>query len=401
MRALLQVPEPPFVAPIVAYDLPPSPLLAPLLADIKPLIGSAAAAYLEGRGLPADFCKAAGVRFSHDYFGRPAVVFPLRDASRSVVALHGRYTDGRTDPKSRTKGPMVQAAFATPGAWSGDPWGGRVVITEAPIDALTLAYCGVPAVALCGTSGGKELLKSRLVLGQAVAAFDNDTDSVENAGMKAGNWLAGLLAPIGCQVFRLVPPDGTKDWNEALLRLGVDALRDYLTAELSAVSLVVAPLPAEVSTVSNVTVETADTEKGDVGKVPTSFFVAPPGPLCLRATGEFPQLPPKCPADLADLLPLAAEVEAAADAIRHAAIHKLLDDARANALPIVSVALGPGRTSTNPNLTARSLFANFQRATGNPQPTADRPHPWGNWHGLALTALEDLETLAFWWQGMN
>ncbi len=202
--------------------------LAGLLSGIKPLAETPGAAYLNGRGLPADFCHAAGVRFHRGFLGRPAVVFSLRDAAGRIVALHGRYTDGRSDPKSRTRGPMQQAVFATPGAWSGDPWQGRVVITEAPLDALTLAFCGVPAVALCGTSGGKELLRERLALRQAVAAFDAD-----GAGHDAGRALAAHLAPVGCQVLRLLPPDGAKDWNEALSRLGPDALRDYLIGELS------------------------------------------------------------------------------------------------------------------------------------------------------------------------
>lgn len=237
LRSLLNVPPPPPLPDASRPDVLKDPdlrkALTELLAGVKPLAGTPGAAYLDGRGLPVDFCTAAGVRFHQNYLGRPAVVFSLRNGAGRVVALHGRFTDGRNDPKSKSRFPMHSAVFATPGAWKGEPWQGRAVITEAPIDALTLAFCGVPALALCGTAGGKELLKFRLSLGQAVAAFDNDTDAPENAGQKAGRALSALLLPVGCQVFRLLPPAGTKDWNEALLLLGRDTLRDYLAGELS------------------------------------------------------------------------------------------------------------------------------------------------------------------------
>jgi len=48
------------------------------------------AAYLESRVLPTDFCHAAGVRFTGNFFGRPAVVFPLRDGDGALVAVQGR-----------------------------------------------------------------------------------------------------------------------------------------------------------------------------------------------------------------------------------------------------------------------------------------------------------------------
>ena len=134
--------------------------LAKLLSGIKPLAETPGAAYLDGRGLPADFCKEAGVRFHQRFLGRPAVVFPLRNAAGQLVAVQGRFIDGKDaeEGKCRTRGPMSAAVFATPNGWSGDPWQGRVVITEAPIDALTLAFCGVPALALCGTSYSKAFL---------------------------------------------------------------------------------------------------------------------------------------------------------------------------------------------------------------------------------------------------
>lgn len=370
LRSLLNVPPPPPLPDASRPDVLKDPdlrkALTELLAGVKPLAGTPGAAYLDGRGLPVDFCTAAGVRFHQNYLGRPAVVFSLRNGAGRVVALHGRFTDGRNDPKSKSRFPMHSAVFATPGAWKGEPWQGRAVITEAPIDALTLAFCGVPALALCGTAGGKELLKFRLSLGQAVAAFDAD-----EAGQKAGGALSALLLPVGCQVFRLLPPAGTKDWNEALLLLGRDTLRDYLAGELSGVPVV-----------ANATVE------------PSTIVAPMPPPVLSTAIAD--ALPPVvAPSD-------ATEGETAADAaLRRATVRAVLAAADADALPVVPVSLGPGRTCVNPNDTARALWAHFRLATHNAQPTEARPKPWANWHGIACTTLDDLETLAFWWEGIS
>ena len=95
----------------------------------------------------------------------------------------------------------------------------QVVICEAPIDALSLAACGVPAVALCGTSRPDWLAAACAFLRVALA-FDAD-----GAGDKAAADLAPSLRSFGATVERW-RPDGVRDWKELLVRRGVGGVLD-------------------------------------------------------------------------------------------------------------------------------------------------------------------------------
>jgi hypothetical protein len=204
------------------------PLWCSCIGTPRPLEGTAGAAYLEGRGLPADFCARAGVKFAPDYYsdkatgkpGRAAVVFPLRDANGRAVAAQGRLLDPDARLKAlTTRGGTNGGLFATPGAFDGS----LLVIVEAPLDALTLALCGLPAVATCGAGNFPERLK-RHALGRVVLlAYDSDTAG-DNAADKVTAALA-LAAPLAVHRLR---PEGAKDWNELLQRDGRDALTAFL-----------------------------------------------------------------------------------------------------------------------------------------------------------------------------
>ncbi len=162
------------------------------------------AEYLESRGIAETIAAAAGVRFAGRYFGRPAVLFPLVAEDRAMLAVHGRYIDGE-EPRMRTAGRKSEALFATVGALSAT----EVAVTEAPIDALSLASLGLPAVALCGTSWPSWLLTH--LQGKTVrAAFDAD-----KAGDCAAADLVDALSEQGTECTRLRPA-GAKDWNEGL-----------------------------------------------------------------------------------------------------------------------------------------------------------------------------------------
>jgi len=178
----------------------------------EPLPASAGARYLAGRGIPAQLAEAAGVRFAARWYGRPAVLFPVHAAAGELVAVSGRHLDSGK-PASHTGGAKSQGLFATPGALSA----ARIVITEAPIDALSLAAAGVPAVALCGTSGPAWL--PQVCAFRAVAvAFDGDA-----AGDAAAARLTPALVSLGATVERWRPAAG-KDWNELLARYGLSTL---------------------------------------------------------------------------------------------------------------------------------------------------------------------------------
>lgn len=126
------------------------------------------AKYLESRGIAATLAENAGVRFAARYFGRPAVLFPLVSQDENVSTVHGRYIDG-DGPRMRTAGPKSDTVFETHGSFRAT----EVAVTEAPIDALSLASLGIPSLALCGTSWPDWL--PRHLRGKTVrVAFDAD-----------------------------------------------------------------------------------------------------------------------------------------------------------------------------------------------------------------------------------
>ena len=135
--------------------------------------------------------------------------------------------DGRDRPKARTLGDKRASLFATDGAFS--PTLPALIVTEAPLDALSLAHASYPALAVCGTEPPvwfHRLCAFRRVL----LAFDAD-----EAGERAADKLAPILESYGARCERLAPDadlGGAKDWNEALQSQGRDDLADWLAARV-------------------------------------------------------------------------------------------------------------------------------------------------------------------------
>ncbi len=201
------------------------------LSGLRPLAGTPGEAYLSGRGIPCDLAHSNGVSYSPCWYGRPAVVFPICDRAGVLVAANGRYIDGRDNPKTRTAGPKSQGIFkaatlATEHARAFDPLEEAtpaILITEAPIDALSTAAAGFPSLALVGTSGPAWL---HLACGLRCVLMAVDADE-NKAGEQAAAALEEKLSPYGARCERL-PPAGFKDWNEALQAIGAPALADFL-----------------------------------------------------------------------------------------------------------------------------------------------------------------------------
>lgn len=181
---------------------------------------TAGARYLTARGIPLVLASAAGVRWAPRWYGRPAVVFPITNQAGETIAASGRYTDGGTKPKARTGGPKSLGLFVTPGALRAEP----LIVTEAPIDALALAACGVPAVALVGVSGPHWLADVG-----ALRAVRLATDA-DQAGDEAAAALTTLLQPFGARCERLRPT--AKDWADDLSEMGCEALGTQLAMRL-------------------------------------------------------------------------------------------------------------------------------------------------------------------------
>ena len=218
------------------------------LGSLRVLAGSPGAAYLAGRGIGPELLRGAGVRFAPDYgrrpaegdrpawSGAPAVVFPIRSQGGKLVAAQGRFIAPRGDgPKMLTFGPKSSGVFATPGALDTP---GPVAVVEAPIDALSLAAAGLPAVALCGTSGAPAWLLDLLAWRLVLLAFDADEpkDGKPGAGDRAAEAFAEELVKVSmgrAKVSRL-RPEGAKDWNQLLTDRGLEAIRAQVAPVLMA-----------------------------------------------------------------------------------------------------------------------------------------------------------------------
>lgn len=193
--------------------------------NLRELVGSPGFAYLTKRGVPLQLALDAGVQFSSNWVGRPAVVFPISDAKGNMVASQGRYTDGRSDPKARSVGSIKEGVFWTPGVWQSP----AILITEAPIDALSLAVAGYPAIALCGKSS-PQWLPMKFGFRRVLLALDAD-----KSGDEVAFKLEAVFLSFGARCERL-RPEGFKDWNEMLVGdsqkgiqgVGRDALSDFL-----------------------------------------------------------------------------------------------------------------------------------------------------------------------------
>ena len=207
-----------------------------VIASLQPLAMTPGAAYLAGRGIPLDVAQRSRVKYHPSLYGRPAVIFPIYDTQGNLTACNGRYIDNKVDSGgnrelsgrtvNRFEGGLKRGVFTTPGALEAK----APVITEAPIDALSLAAAGVPAMALCGVTV-REWMAARLAWKTVYLAFDNDP--VNAQGKKPGEeafhaWEAVLL-PFGAHVERL-RPSGVKDWNDALQKYGLEAMREALAS---------------------------------------------------------------------------------------------------------------------------------------------------------------------------
>jgi hypothetical protein len=212
---LHSAPQAPPAPPAQATATPPPPAKdwQSQIAGARAITDTPGARYLERRSISAEVAAAAGVEFSPDFYGRPAVLFPVVDQAGDLVAVTGRHMDACT-PKAHTAGPKSRGVFVTPGALQASP----LIVTEAPIDALSLAVCGFPAIAINGTSW-PAWLPTAAAFRAVIVALDADA-----GGDEAAAKLTPALQAFGAKVERWRPSAG-KDWNEALRTGGADALR--------------------------------------------------------------------------------------------------------------------------------------------------------------------------------
>jgi hypothetical protein len=192
-----------------------------LLTRCIPIKGTPAEAYLKGRGIT--MIPEQLVYHPNPLGLGSSVGFPLIGKDKVPAGHSFRTIEGKGKPPKTKKNPRYQASgqvFVTLNALNAP----RVVIVEAPIDALSLATCGIPAIATIGTSFPDWLAGA---LGPNKVIFmGHDNDTSGELGSKAA---AEKLRKLGVTPTRLRPPKGCKDWNDALQELGTERLARALS----------------------------------------------------------------------------------------------------------------------------------------------------------------------------
>ncbi len=159
------------------------------------LVGTPAEAYLARRRVPLEVAVAAGVRFTGDLNGRPAVLARLIGPEGEPRAVHGRHLhDRRGEGKMFTVG-RAGGVFPVIDGLRADP----LVLVEGLFDALSIAAGGLPCAATIGrwVDWLPELARGREVW----IAFDGN-----RPGDRSARGFAVSLGGSRCR--RLRPPNG-------------------------------------------------------------------------------------------------------------------------------------------------------------------------------------------------
>lgn len=207
-----------------------------------PVAGTPGETYLASRGIPIDLATAAGVRYLErwDHWTRDEggdwhllgtsrrVVFPIVDKTGEAIGIQGRKIAAADyGEKMLTNG--RGGIFVAGTAWPLEQTE-RVAIVEAPIDALSLAAVGIPALATQGTSCPDWL---PLALAFKTVLLGHDNDAPDAYGQRAGDMAAAGLIPAlrsyGAEPQRWRP--AAKDWNQDLEDLGLEQLRGRVAGD--------------------------------------------------------------------------------------------------------------------------------------------------------------------------
>jgi DNA primase len=211
-----------------------------------PIAETPGADYLKSRGILLEPATAAGVRFverwahwTRNQVGEwqleatsRRVVFPIQDQVGELVGIQGRAIDNRhAGERIITRGSA--GIFSALGPLPELGRAPRVLLVEAPIDALSLAAAGVRDAHLLATQGTNwpEWLPRALAFGTALLGQDNDEPDPqgERAGDIAAAKLTDELRAFGVDVARRRP--SCKDWNELLVKCGGRHVRIEADAE--------------------------------------------------------------------------------------------------------------------------------------------------------------------------
>ncbi len=184
------------------------------------LAGTPAEAYLEKRRVALAIAERAGVRFTPDLNGRPAVLARLTGREGELRAVHGRHLhDRRNEGKMFTVG-RSGGLFDGLGGLAA-PETQPLILVEGLFDALSFATA-FPCVATIGrwVDWLPEAARGREVW----LAFD-----ANRPGDRAAREFAAALAGSRCR--RLRPPGKQGDWNAAARKIGAASLTRWLESK--------------------------------------------------------------------------------------------------------------------------------------------------------------------------
>jgi len=192
-----------------------------LLTRCAPIKGTPAEAYLRGRGvtmIPEQLVYHPNPLGLGSSVGFPLIGKDKVHAGFMFRAIEKKEFRIRKNPRYQASGQV----FVTLDALNAP----RIAIVEAPIDALSLATCGIPAIATIGTSFPDWLTKE--IGPNKVIYFGYDNDDAGEKGVKAVD--PKKLGEVGIkEASRIRPPKGCKDWNDALQELGTERLARALS----------------------------------------------------------------------------------------------------------------------------------------------------------------------------
>lgn len=254
------------VIPTAPAVTPPDPIQQEIfkrnMEACKSIDGTPGMAYLiTHRCLTAAAVEALGVMYTSTWHGFKRddqrwyeipcnrVVFPFRNQSGDIIGLNARLFSSDGQPvddkyKWQNAGGKSSGVIITPGAMEAH----SVAICEAALDAASLWMAGLPAFAVGGCDKIPtwliKQLNAGITFGKTTVWIASDNDA---AGKKLKTKQA-IQALNLCNVYELRPPDipGVKDWNDVLVKHGIEALReqvqDVTDSILSTVKLDTLPL---------------------------------------------------------------------------------------------------------------------------------------------------------------
>lgn len=174
--------------------------------------------YLAKRGISEPIQRFMGVGYSKD---AKAVTMPWRHPDGALANVKFRQIIGKTFWYAKDAAPIGSLVYGIDKVY--EKGFKKVVVCEAEIDAMSWMTCGVPAIALGGTSVTKEQLDiiRRSPIEHLIKAMDNDGPGAKMSRLLDAG-LRGYLAVTSVEI-----PAPYKDSNDALAKGGVN-LRDLL-----------------------------------------------------------------------------------------------------------------------------------------------------------------------------